>query len=140
MEESELVAPPLEAHCFDGAFGPSILLVLSSQEAVSRLGATFRDMAVAPVGRAVSLTAAMGSEFHDGVGDLVLARVVRKPGKSLVRKDSGFTWACTADEWITKSLLVDSLLEGPGHQYLTAEGLDDALIEVSHGERHVARG
>jgi hypothetical protein len=34
------------------------------------------------------------------------------------------------------SLLLEPLLEGPGHQYLTDEVADEVLIEVSFGEHH----
>jgi hypothetical protein len=71
------------------------------------------------------------------LAELLLARVARPPNKHLVREEyDRFVWGCTSDEWETMSLMLEPFLEQPGHQYLTVEDADDALIEVSYGEDH----
>ncbi len=42
-----------------------------------------------------------------------------------------FKWSQCQEGWRTCVGLLDGLLEGPGHQYLTMEGVDDALVEAS---------
>lgn len=45
-------------------------------------------------------------------------------------------WVRARDDWQTVALLVEGLMhEGqPGHQYLTEEGLDDVIVELSFRE------
>jgi hypothetical protein len=129
--------PLLEGDFYEGAFGPSILLVLTSRESVTWLREVFGDLAVAPTERLFSLVSQPEVQIGAAVGDILLRRVSIPPEKHLAREDyDRFVWSCTSDEWETMSLLLEPFLERPGHQYLTNEGADDALIEVSFGERH----
>jgi hypothetical protein len=136
-ESGGATTPLLEGELYDGAFGLSILLVLTSRESITWLRAMFDNLAGAPLGTDVSLVNQTQASIGAAIGDLLLRRVVRRPAKHLVRGEGDvFVWSCTADEWTTLSLLLEPLLERPGHQYLTDEVDDDALIEVSYGERH----
>lgn len=79
----------------------------------------------------IDLTAALPS--------LTLRVVTEPPTKHLVRSDDGVvSWSCTPEEWSTIGELLEPLLTQRGHQYLTSETLDDALVEFSHGEGHLA--
>ena len=74
------------------------------------------------------------------LSDLMLFKVACKGQRHLVREDPNkFVWSCTSEEWYTMSLMLEPLLRQEGHQYLTSEGTDDALIEVSYGEDHRQR-
>jgi hypothetical protein len=71
------------------------------------------------------------------ITELTMRVVDKAPAQHLGRdRAGGFTWSCTADEWHTVSLMVEPLLHQSGHQYLTSEIEDDAVIEVSYGECH----
>ena len=45
-----------------------------------------------------------------------------------------FRWTRSQDGWEECVGLVDGLSDGPGHQYLTIEGVDDALVELAFME------
>jgi hypothetical protein len=129
--------PLLEGDFYEGAYGPSILLVLTSREAVAWLRTMFDDLASAGVGTVVRLDNQQRVEIGAALTALRLRRVEHTPDRHLVQApDGSFTWSCTADEWHTASLMLEPLLEQSGHQYLTSETADDAIIEVSYGENH----
>ena len=133
----------VEIDLYDGAYGPTILLVLVTRRSIDWLRKVFEDMAAAPTGTVVSLTDLPQVRVVGELGGLVLSKAERCSRPDLVRGVSGrFVWSCTADDWDTMSLMLEPLLRQPGHQYLTSEGVDDALIEVSFGEalRRRSRG
>jgi hypothetical protein len=126
----------IEGDYGEGAFGPTILLVLLSVDATKWLRSTFGYLANAAVGTVFRLDNQPHVSIGAAVTELSLRVVDRVPARHLVRdRTGGFTWSCTAEEWETASLLVEPLLNQPGHQYLTSEVDDDALIKVSYGER-----
>jgi hypothetical protein len=128
--------PPLEGDFYEGAFGPSILLVLTSPEAVVWLRSIFDDLAASSIETVLRLDSQPTVEIGAALTALELRRVERASDRHLVQApDGSFTWSCTADEWQTVSLMLEPLLEQSGHQYLTSE-TDDAIIEVSYGEHH----
>lgn len=129
--------PLLEGDFYDSAYGPSILLVLTSQEAVAWLRSIFEGIAGASAGSVIRLDTQPRVEIGAALTALELRRVEEAPTRHLVQAPNGtFTWSCTADEWETASVMLETLLEQPGHQYLTSETDDDAIIEVSYGEDH----
>lgn len=135
--DSGLATPLLEGDYYEGAFGPSILLILTSRESIPWLRALFDDLAAAPIGTTLSLVDQPEASIGAAVGDLILCRIASKAEKHLNREhDDKFVWSCSSDEWTTNSFLLEPFLERPGHQYLTDEVADDALIEVSYGEHH----
>lgn len=130
-------APLLEGDFYAGAFGPSMLLVLTSPEAVSWFRGVFDGLAEAEPGAEFRLDSQPGVDLGVAVTGLLLRRVERASARHLMHDGAGrFTWSCTADEWREASLLLEPLLAGPGHQYLTSETDDDAIVEVSYGEEH----
>ena len=137
MRETSRQPPLLEGDFYEGAYGPSILLVLTSREAVQWLRTIFDDLARASVGAVTRLDSQPGVELGAALTALELRRVEHTPDRHLVQaRDGSFTWSCTADEWRTASLMLEPLLDRPGHQYLTSETHDDAIVEVSYGEHH----
>jgi hypothetical protein len=76
-----------------------------------------------------------------GVDELKVETVAAQPDIPLMlTAGSGcggdsFLWRQDALRWAHASMLIEPLLKGrPGHQYLTNEGRDAALIEFSYGE------
>jgi len=129
--------PFVEGDFYEGAFGPSILLVLTSTEAVSWLRGIFEELATAAIGTDLSLVGQPQVQIGAALNDLRLCLVDREPIKHLVREEyDRFVWRCTSGEWEAMSLILEPFLDQPGHQYLTVEGVDDALIEISFGEDH----
>lgn len=55
---------------------------------------------------------------------------------NLDSRPASITWVRNPEGWETLTLLVDGLIEAktPAHQYLTEEGLDDAVVELSFRE------
>jgi hypothetical protein len=77
----------------------------------------------------------------DGIDELKVETVAVQPDTPLIRTagsgydDASFLWRQDTLRWAHASMLIEPLLKGrPGHQYLTNEGIDAALIEFSHGE------
>jgi hypothetical protein len=127
----------LEGDFYEGAYGPSILLVLTSPEAVVWLRSIFENAARASVGAVFRLDTQPGVEIGAALTALKLCRVESAPNRHVRMAPEGtFTWSCTAEEWETARLMLEPLLEQSGHQYLTSETDDDAIIEVSYGEDH----
>jgi hypothetical protein len=121
----------------EGAYGPTILLVLTSVDGVSWLRAILDGLAESEVGTVLRLDSQSRVSIGAAVTELNLQLTDRSTGRHLVGDRTGaFTWSCTAEEWRTASQLIEPLLHEAGHQYLTSEVDDDALIEVSFGERH----
>jgi hypothetical protein len=56
--------------------------------------------------------------------------------RTCVNEDAAFEWSMRKSGWERAAALIDGLLRQdiPGHQYLTKEGVDDALIELSYNE------
>lgn len=137
MEEKRHLArsSPITWDFYEGGYGPSILAQLPDFAAVSMLRELFTR--VADTGATVRLHDQPGMRLeHIKSFDLVRTTVPSR--KTLWRKDDlMFVWSATADRWRRYATMLDPFLEGQsGHQYLTEEGHDDALIEVSFGESH----
>ena len=125
----------VEADYAEGAYGPTILIVLRSVAGVGYLIALLEDLAKSAVGATVDLPLRPEVSVGAAVYDLTLRVVDRAPPRHLLRTATGgFEWLGTNEDWETAGLLVEPLLRQPGHQYLTSELDDDALVEVSYGE------
>jgi hypothetical protein len=64
--------------------------------------------------------------FHDRGPESLIER----------RRDGSFLWSCSPSGWLTNSLLVRALRDGPGFQYLSRRAGDALEIEVSYGNAH----
>jgi len=125
----------VEGEYGEGAYGPTILLLLRSSEGVAYLRNIFESLASSAEGSLVRLRNEPGISIGAALWDLKLRVVKSSSLKHLFRDDEGgFTWIGTSDDWETMSLMIEPLLDQSGHQYLTSEVEDDALIEVSRGE------
>lgn len=118
-----------------GASGPTIFVRLRTVDDVQALSAIFLELAER-LGARIDLSTQPALQLHR-ISRCELVSVESSPRKRLRRVDDGqaFEWSCTRDEWATAAALLDPFLAGStGHQYLTQERLDDAIVEVSYGE------
>jgi len=128
----------------EGAFGPTILLKLLSERSAEWLRSTFTRLAENPdvtpdlageplveIGGVRSLVLRHTSQAED-----VVLRQVPAPDGGL-----DFVWETDSESWAFAAGLMEPFVTGrTGHQYLTREGIDAALIEVSFGEPQVRIG
>ena len=127
-----------DVNFYVGAFGPTIDIVVRSPIVMERILATLQSLADQQAND-IDLER-MLTENAD-YGDLKLnMRCVwdgpASPGKTLFweAEQHAFHWIDDPDGWSDRVELVRSLLESrAGHQYLTTEGLDDALVVLSYG-------
>ena len=125
----------IEGEFGDGAYGPTILLQLTSLEGVELLMATFETLSSGTGEREVRLEECPRVSLSASIMTLRMRVVESRFNRRLVKDGArGFLWSCTPDEWEEAMLLVQPLLTQAGHQYLTSEIEDEALIEVSRGE------
>ncbi len=124
---------------YPGAYGPTIVL-----EAQGLLGVDWFLRKLVELSRdeqAAFDLASMPELRIEGVDELKVETVAVQPEIPLTRTagsgddDAGFLWQQDTLRWAYASMLIEPLLKGrPGHQYLTNEERDAALIEFSHGE------
>jgi hypothetical protein len=72
----------------------------------------------------------------EGVASLKLQLADEAPRNHVLIQDGAeLSWIASPAEWREMTYFLDPFLAGKmGHQYLTTEGVDDVLIEVSFGE------
>ncbi len=131
----------IEGAFYQGAYGPTIIMKVLSREAVDWLAGVFMDLAEHS-DACIELTVASGVHL-EAVSLLKLQRVDEQPDVALkqladVTEGAEFAWSQDAENWRTSATLLTALLDrGSGHQYLTHEGKDAALIEISFEEPSV---
>ena len=123
--------------CYDGAYGPTIRFVIASPQGLERV----REMFM----RFLKSTHAVVEWMHEPL--IVASNIVRltmrgqkggtNSAKTLIRTSNGeFDWFLSTSASARLIGLVDGLEScGHGHQYLTSEGIDDALVILSYKER-----
>jgi hypothetical protein len=127
---------------YDGAYGPTIRIYTKSRAALKKLKSTFLHLSSC-------LEATVNLAAIEGVNALTLNSLIIRGSsevegfkKKLIRvtknksKEIAFEWLITPQGCEKIADLVDGLLEHnlPGHQYLTQEGIDDAIVELSFKE------
>jgi hypothetical protein len=135
VTQTRLISGGYDEH---GAYGPTIFMRLHSEGAVNWLKSVLLD--VAHHRRGVDLVAAQGVSLQ-GVEYFELSAADRPQRKRLSRvgEQPRFIWVRTPEEWRALALMLDPFLEGSsGHQYLSEEGIDDALVEVSFDEANAS--
>jgi len=134
--------PKIIGDFYEGAFGPSILLMLAVESGPLLLQEMLIDLAAADEEVDLLKTEGVRLEHLDG---FVLRRAPHpcaKALRSIQEVENSFMWECTGEEWLRLAELIEPFVEGrSGHQYLTSEVRDDALVEVSYLEAaHSADG
>lgn len=122
--------------CYAGAYGLTIRFDFMSLGDLRRLRETFRRLSTGEDSE-VDLHSFRGLMVSN-LKALTLVLVPVEPDMSLRRLDgNAFLWANTRQGWRRCCGLIDGLLklDKPGHQYLTNEDTDEALVEVCLYER-----
>ena len=119
---------------YDGAYGPTLRIDIPSRKLLEALKTVFQNLAEEKATR----TDLTKTDFvrPGNVSRLVL--VFQEQTKKLARskaltlhRGTEFVWTNSADGWQYCVDLLSGFGEQLGHQYLTAEGIDDALIEAA---------
>jgi hypothetical protein len=133
---SSMPSPIVVGGLGQGAYSPmTLLLQCNSIEGVRWLRSAF--LTIARAEDPGDLAQSPGVTLK-GVASLKL-RVVKEAPRNhlLVLKGNALLWTASAEEWKEMTYLLDPFLVGEtGHQYLTTDGVDDVLVEVSCGEQH----
>jgi hypothetical protein len=133
---------PMEAvlDYYMGAYGPTIRFDTNSRNPLLRLKEAFRTL-IRGEKSVVELHRLQGLQVTN-IAELTAELVELAPRVALERMASRkegavFRWRNTKEGWQDCADLVEPLAEcsGPGHQYLTVERVDDALVEVCFRER-----
>jgi hypothetical protein len=126
---------------YEGAYGPTIRIDAQSMEDLLGIKNIFLQLAGSS-SQAIDLAEKEGVKTT-GLNQFILRWVPDKPEvkKKLVllsntNTDIAFEWAMSAKNWKRIAGLIDGLIESnaPGHQYLTEEGVDDAVVELAFKE------
>ena len=123
---------------YEGAYGPTIRFDTQSVEAITQVKNIFVKLALAQVSEI---------NFQDvkyvkiiGMKTLILRLVTegkedRKALKLIQFTSEGpiFNWSRSSEGWKDYVGLLDGIVKNnyPGHQYLTDEDIDDALVEIA---------
>lgn len=123
---------------YQGAYGPTIRLGTESLETLMELKSLLEELRR---GQRASLTLTDLPGLTVTNLDSLVLRVVEKQPTCVIRRVEGdttaFLWENTADWWSDEIARIDAMIESgnqPGHQYLSNEAGDDALIELSFRE------
>jgi|ERR1700722_20360023 len=124
---------------YDGAYGPTIILIASSPNACAWLQDVFRELAHGGTNRILTTEPKMR---FTNLTALKLVNRTNGPRVTLRRNDDtagkSFVWSATTGGWLYLAELIQPLADGvAGHQYLTEDKDDIAAVELSSGERDV---
>lgn len=124
---------------YEGAFGPTIRINICSLETLVQVRNIFLQLAEARV-REVKLHKVESVKVTNVKG--LTLRLIdgnrERTMKTLELEDNTpegpvFYWFKSSLGWIECAELIEGLIErnAPGHQYLTDEGIDDAIVEIA---------
>lgn len=122
-----------------GAYGPTIRLDTQTLEELKAARQLFGRLAAGEVLQE-DLCKALVCRA-DAIHSLIVQSVPEPPGRALQSKGDSvrgplFVWTNDSAGWQECVEKVDALIVSgsPGHQYLTNEGTDDALVELCYRE------
>ena len=122
-----------------GAYGPTIRIAIQTPEDLIAMRRLFEKLASGEVVQQ-DLAKVLTWSF-DSIQSLIVRSAPESPTKALELKGHTsqgpiFWWTNSYDDWLECAYKVDPLIFGdsPGHQYLTHEGFDDALVELCYKE------
>ena len=128
-------SPIITIDCHSGAYGPTILIYSDLRDDLIALREVFDRLASRECDE-VCLGAALEAGTS-GLKDLQLFASDENPSGAVRRIDQAgdlalLRWECVPDDWKWCASLVDALVESgaSAHQYLTTQGVGDALVQV----------
>ena len=133
--------PVILVDYYDGAYGATIRIDGQVREALIKVRKIFADLAEGKIDQ-ISLREVEAVTMK-GIEDLCLRSVPEgKESRKTLELVGGslghalFRWSRSPSGWQVCVELIEPLIERakPGHQYLTAEGVDDAVVEVAYME------
>jgi hypothetical protein len=126
---------------YQGAYGPTLRIDILSVDSLHKVKNLLVHLAKS-VNHEINMVEAE-NVVAMGVSRFILQSVsddkeVEKKLTHVEQSNNGhiFYWKMSSDSWERVVCLVQRLLDTnrPGHQYLTEEGIDDALIEITFME------
>ena len=126
---------------YQGAYGPTIRIDVQDVASLIKIKELFLELAISA--RKKTDLAELPWIKASGLRQLVLTQAPEREGcvKNLaLRKDKdgsiALEWSLSSSGWKRCAGLIDGLirLNSPAHQYLTEEGIDDAIIEIAFRE------
>jgi hypothetical protein len=127
---------------YEGAYGPTIRIDVQSIDTLNKVKDLFLNLSKLTVHTTIDFIELPSVKAYS-INQLLMKRTPdnQEPKKKLelVPDRSGdivFCWAVSSDGWQLCADLVDGMLDAncPGHQYLTQEGVDDAIVELAFME------
>jgi hypothetical protein len=129
----------IDGDYYKGSYGPTVILTALSLKGVELMHGVFARLADSK-GVTVDLTEIPGVAIQS-VSRLMLIQVAERPDVALrlrshERSDNvEIEWRQNVENWRRTAALLEPFLIGrTGHQYLTEENRDAALVEFSFGE------
>ena len=126
---------------YDGAYGPTIRIAAKSAEYLSAIRNVFVKLAESKnyTFDLAELKNAKTIRLNQLILNCIPENQETKKKLFLISNNktgADFKWAMASQSWEKVVDLIDGLLNrgSSGHQYLTREGVDDALIELSFME------
>lgn len=132
----------IQVDYYDGAYGPTIRIDTHTLDQLNKVKQSFVEIATCERD-AIDFLAYINA-YATGLDRFIIRRVewIEMDSKNLVHQTdkiygSRFIWSLSKDEWIRCAGLVDGLIDydRPSHQYLSQEGIDDAIIELAFKEK-----
>jgi hypothetical protein len=122
---------------YQGSYGPTIRFDIRSREQALTLQAIFLQLTTQGVTR-LSLSEVEGISLS-ALSEFVMCVAPEESLKSLILQNGArprVEWTHSVSGWQRCRDLVQALIDfdRPAHQYLTKEGIDDALVEVGLNE------
>jgi len=141
MESDSISNQFIKIDFYAGAYGPTLRIDIPSHELLESLKGVFHSLAQ----QKLSLMNLAKADFVRAGNvaklDLMLNEQAKKHGrfKTLHLEQNTpnavqFVWKQPAAGWLYCYDLLDGFGGQPGHQYLTAEEIDDALVEAAYLE------
>lgn len=130
---------PILLDYYEGAYGPTIRVDTQTAAQLTAVRQLFQRLAAGETVQA-DFCEALACRA-ESIEALTVRSLPVEPRKTLelIRHGSHgpvFSWANALEDWEECAEKVDGLLyeDTPGHQYLTREGVDDALVELCYKE------
>jgi hypothetical protein len=130
---------PIRVVFYAGAYGPTLRVCIDSARQLERVKRMFSRFAHARLTDG-EFAALVNGATYEQLSSWKIELVQRGlPRKGLVKVSASspapaFVWSLPPDGWRLCLELIDAFGTAAGHQYLTTEGVDDALVEVAYLE------